>query len=432
MLPLLPPSFFQTSSFLQIKHSKQGNLCFRSFDAIVDAILAAGQGAYLSKFDVKSAFRLLAVRAQDMNLQVVLWRDKYCVDMALVFGARSSPPAWDRVASALSWILLHNYGIRNVYHVDDFLMIHPASLGPNAAQQQFHSALGVCRKLKIPISIDKSQGPAQEMTHVGLLWNTVEQTVTVTEARRTKAIMEINDVLTRKRATAKAMLSLHGRLTFISRVLFPARAFMYYLRHRAVRKSLQADPRHRARHFINISKEEVAELEAWLRTLRTWKGSWLLSPTQWPDGSFQTVWSDACKTGLGAYSLDGRWANRPLSHGEKEAAMRDETLSMPYLEMSAAVWAIKNLTCATGQYSRVVLWCDCEPVVNVINNGGGGEEGIAGLMHDLCAWCVSLNVYVVARHLSSAANWRADPLSRLRTEEFVLRSGFRWEDRVDM
>jgi hypothetical protein len=105
---------------------------------------------------------------------------------------------------------------------------------------------------------------------------------------------------------------------------------------------------------------------------------------------------------------------------------------MPFLEMTAAVWAIKNLTCTSGQYSRVVLWCDCEPVVNVINNGGGGTEGIAALMHELCEWCVSLNVYVVARHLSSEANWLADHLSRLRTDEFVRLSGYDWSSRVLM
>lgn len=404
---------------------------YAAFEDIVNMILSAGRGAFLSKFDVKSAFRLLAVRLEDLCLQVVQWQNKHAVDLALVFGGRSSPPIWDRVARALHWILKENYKLTNLYHVDDYLLVSPATDGLDMAVKCFKLALEVCAKLGIPISLNKCQSPATTIVHVGLLWDTLRGMVTVTENRRKKVKAELDGVLHQGKATAAALLSLHGRLSFVSQVLQPARSMLFNFRHTSLVKALNTPQRARKFRYIRLNDEEIKELTAWKEVLETWTGRWLLSPSSWQPGSYQVVYSDACEVGRGGHSETGKWFSEPHSQEDLALAQRDLKLSIPYLEMKSVVVAVTNLCVPESQNATCVrLYCDCEPVVKAINGGGCHVPGMSSLLFELSLWCVRHNVYLVAEHLSSESNYLADHLSRFRVDMFLQQCPYPSPSRV--
>ena len=61
-----------------------------------------GQGALLSKIDLKNAFRLMPVRQEDWNLLGIHWKRKYYIeDTCLPFGLRSAPFLFNRLADAI-------------------------------------------------------------------------------------------------------------------------------------------------------------------------------------------------------------------------------------------------------------------------------------------------------------------------------------------
>lgn len=398
---------------------------YAAFEDIVQMVLAAGPGALLSKFDIKSAFRLLAVRMEDLCLQVVQWKDAYAVDLALVFGGRSSPPIWDRVARALHWILKVNYSIVNLFHVDDYLLVSKAVDGLAHATKLFELALEVCARLRVPISLNKCQTPHTCIVHVGLLWDTAEQTVSITDNRKRKVKAELDRVLSQRKGTAAELLSLHGRLTFVAQVLQPARAMLYWFRHHSLVKALHTPAHVRHRRYIRLRQEELQELQAWKEVLSTWPGKWLFASSSWEAGSYQVVHSDACEVGAGGYSNAGGWFSEKHTSQLLEQAQRNKTLSMPYLELHSAVLAVKSLVHPESKSAtRVRLFCDCEPVVHAINGGGCHVSGMSSLLFDLALWCVRNNVYLVAEHLSSEANYLADHLSRLRVDMFLQQCRF--------
>ena len=70
-----------------------------------------GQGALMAKFDVETAYRNIAVHADDRYLLGLKWRDHYYVDVALPFGLRSAPFIFSSVADMVEWILRHAHNV---------------------------------------------------------------------------------------------------------------------------------------------------------------------------------------------------------------------------------------------------------------------------------------------------------------------------------
>jgi hypothetical protein len=103
----------------------------------LNALKLAGQAALLIKRDIKGAFRHIAIREVDRHLHGLTVKGKIVCETTLTFGMRTSPPLWDRAASALAWILKQEpIGWQVIFYVDDFLLIIPkgvsATSPPNA------------------------------------------------------------------------------------------------------------------------------------------------------------------------------------------------------------------------------------------------------------------------------------------------------------
>jgi len=206
---------------------------------------------------------------------------------------------------------------------------------------------------------------------------------------------------------------------------------MWHLRREMIGKALDAKRRHRQQQYFRLSIQVRNELAAWLQVLQGWTGEWLLDPSDWKGQGCRVLHSDACQEGQGGYSDQGDWFSEAWSLATLQKAQRKERLSLPYLEMQAAVNAIKNLTKPTpGKPLRVLLMCDCLPVVQAINHGYCHEEGMAELLFGLSEWCVRGNVYLRVEHLSSAENRWADLLSRFDVFDFLQESGYSRHSRV--
>lgn len=93
-------------------------------DDAVRALQYLGQGSYMAKTDLKSAFRLIPIHRDDWSLLGIYWQAMFYVDMYRPFGLRSASYIFNRLSDALEWILIHNYGLMHVLHIlDDFLVI---------------------------------------------------------------------------------------------------------------------------------------------------------------------------------------------------------------------------------------------------------------------------------------------------------------------
>eukprot|EP00731_Ephydatia_muelleri_P035407 Em0121g2a len=112
----------------------------------------------LGVLDLQAAFRMVPVLASEWELLGMYWRDKYYVETCLPFGLRSAPSIFDNFASALHWILEHNYGVTLLHCLDDFLLLGPPGLP--TCQDSMSTMLQVCQELVMPVAMEKSEGPA--------------------------------------------------------------------------------------------------------------------------------------------------------------------------------------------------------------------------------------------------------------------------------
>ena len=70
-----------------------------------------GQGAFMAKLNIKHAFQLCPVRAEDWVHLGYCWLNKFFIDTRLPFGSRSSPYIFNQFADALMWNLMTIFGI---------------------------------------------------------------------------------------------------------------------------------------------------------------------------------------------------------------------------------------------------------------------------------------------------------------------------------
>ena len=111
---------------------------YATVDMAISHIMAVGPGAYLTKVDVRSAFRLCPVHPADWFLLGICWEKHYYYDRVLPFGLRSAPYIFNKFADGLQWILQDTGNLPCVIHyLDDFLDITTA----NQAQAQHHHDL---------------------------------------------------------------------------------------------------------------------------------------------------------------------------------------------------------------------------------------------------------------------------------------------------
>jgi len=167
--------------------------CTLNYCTIDDAysiVNKLGPGTLLSKIDLKNAFRLIPVRPADWNLLGISWRGNYYVDTCLPFGLPSAPSIFNRLASAIHWILQNNYKIQHLLHyLDDFLTAGPP--GSSQCQQNLDYMLQLCDRINAPLKLEKVVTPTTQITFLGIVIDTISMTASISEERKSAIIAEI-------------------------------------------------------------------------------------------------------------------------------------------------------------------------------------------------------------------------------------------------
>ena len=81
-----------------------------NYATIDDAILAIktlGRGCFMSKTDIKSAFRIILINTKDYPLMGLYHKGKYYFDKTLAMGLSSSCSLFEEFSSALEWAIIN-------------------------------------------------------------------------------------------------------------------------------------------------------------------------------------------------------------------------------------------------------------------------------------------------------------------------------------
>ncbi|XP_029454007.1 uncharacterized protein LOC115089819 [Rhinatrema bivittatum] len=338
------------------------SVAYASFDQALDMVRHWGQGAWLAKADIESAFRLLPIHPSCFHLLGFQFRGKYYFDKCLPMGCSISCAYFERFSTFVQWAVEQDIGKGKIIHyLDDFLFT--GHRDTQACAQALEAFTRKTDELGIPLAKHKSEGPSQK-------------------------------------------LSFLGHLNFACKIMPMGRPFM--------RRLSQATAGiRRSHHFIRITKELREDLIVWKTFLGEYNGRTVWRDPIMTNRELQLYTDAAGSAGFGAY-LAGKWCTeRWPVQWEAMGLLRDIT----FLELFPIVAAI-HMWKACFHNRRVVFWSDNMAVVQAINSLTAHSPRVIRLLRDLVLLCLRINLVFKAKYVPGEANGIADALSRCQWSRF--------------
>ena len=171
-------SYPKVSSINAFIHPADAETHYQTFEAAVNLVAKAGQGAFMVKEDFKSAFQNVPMAFFKLNLLGVKVEGKYFTDCTLPFGASIFCKIFKDVVSLIHYIAEKRMGHKFVHYLDDFFTVHRLNMVCSNIMSMFKL---MCNQIGMPVSPDKSEGPTQSIEFLGLTIDTIQMVV-----RRTK------------------------------------------------------------------------------------------------------------------------------------------------------------------------------------------------------------------------------------------------------
>ena len=101
----------------------------------------------------------------------------------------------------------------------------------------------------------------------------------------------------------------------------------------------------------------------------------------------------------------------------KKVSVKKHSLSIEYLELYGVTVAVVNWLRLFGNM-KIVLFCDNQAVVNMINNATSSCKNCMVLLRIIILEGLVRNTRVFARYVTSKDNGKADALSRMQINRF--------------
>ncbi|XP_029937157.1 uncharacterized protein LOC115380206 [Myripristis murdjan] len=379
------------------------SLHYSTVDNAIKLIKLSGQGAWLSKADITDAFKICPIHPSQWHLFGLKWESKLYFAVRLTFGCRSSPSIFNQVSEALCWIFLNRVRVPSLLHfLDDFLLLDPPHDNSGSSLSKLKLLF---QYLGVPLSDEKTSGPATRLEFLGITLDTVEMKASL-PAEKLERIREITHSVTAyQEITKQQMLSLLGHLNFAMRVVPQGRSFISRLLDMAASVPNLRDK-------ILLDDGCRSDLKFWSHLLNHWNGvSFFYDDLVYSSDSLKFFTDAAPSVGFGGY-FQGQWF---ASRWPK---------SFPKVDSSSALYEIYPIAVAchvwgkSWKRKRIAVQCDNEAVVGIINKGRSASREIMPFMRSITWLSVTHNFIITARHVPGRANVIADSLSRFNFQVF--------------
>ena len=385
-------------------------------------ILKAGRGSFMWKRDLARFYLQLPLDPIEYAKVAFIWRGLIFFFVSLAFGLRHSGLQGQRVTDAVSWIL-RRLGLETS---EDFFQVcnYVDDLGgveeSLARALEAFEALGkLLADLGLQESKKKAVSPTQEITYLGVMFNTVTMEMSVPPEKLSEVKEEIRRWQRKTTIGKKELQSLLGKLFWVSKVVRYSRAFMSRLL--GLLRSMSEVKEGKKKVFCTEAKKDI---KWWGKYLEDFNGVTMifnedpipLSYEQLLDTPQDIMASDATPTGGGAWYNTEYWSE-PLPRFLQDPKLPIHQKEFWALIVAAKLWG--------DQWSgrSIVLFCDNDSVVETIEKRKPRDPMLASLLREFLFIVVSKKFHPVIRKIESKRNAIADFLSR-RFDEAGARDMF--------
>ena len=354
---------------------------------------------YLTKLDIKSAFRLLPLSPSNFPLMGIKYSDSYYIDAFLPMGASSSCQIFQIFSEAIAYIAQSKGNIPYILpYLDDYLLI---STSYSSASQDLSFFTQLASEIRLPLAEDKTTGPTKKLTFLGIELDVDTMESRLPQEKIAKAEKLIATIMSKKRVHIKQLESLHGYLNYCAQIIPAGRAFI-----RSISALL-----HSTSPWISLPKCVLLDLETWKFFLNQFNGKAMfvssleMSP---PEVELKTDSSGSfgCGAIFGQEFFSIEW---PPPVPRENLAL----LEFYPIMLATIVWARKM------QNLRIKILCDNLAVVHIINNLKSKDVTTMKLVRIFTLQCLIHNILFQAHHLPGKDNHGPDALSRGQLERFA-------------
>ena len=299
----------------------------------------------------------------------------------------------------------------NVNYLDDYLF---AAAMKALCDRQIKVFLSICKEINFPVAMEKTYWGCTILTFLGMLLDTEKQLIGIPMDKLIKAADWIHYFLNKKnkKATVLEFQKLCGILNFLCRCVVLGRAFL-----RRLYAATQGNKNLKAHHHVKIIEENRLDLMVWQQFLASPQGFYRpFMETISINAEEIDMYSDASgnfRLGFGAY-CEPEW-----TYGQWDLEFCNQVNHpIKYLELYAVTVAVINWIKLFANH-RIVLFCDNEAVVSMINNSSSSCKNCMVLIRIIITESIVRNVRIFAKHVGMKDNGKADALSRLDFARFA-------------
>ena len=376
---------------------------YASFDQATELVYKMGKNCFMTKIDIQHAFRLLPVHPSQWVLLGIHWQGMFFVDTRLPFGLRSSPAIFTSFADTVHWILQNKYHLtESTHYSDDFLFVHPPTL--SIANNEIGIAQSAFNHLGIPTADDKTEGPAHQITYLGIEIDSAEQIIRIPEDKYVELMNSLPFWTSRRKCTKKELLSLIGKLSFVCKVVRPGRIFL----RRLIDTSTSVKKLH---HHITLNSEARADIKWWIDFLPSWNKSSIIPDPFTILSSDIKLNTDASNIGLGAiYGNSWIQAAWPTQFNNVQ-------YDIDFKELFTIVIATKTWG-HNWAGKRIVFLTDNLPITQIWQAGSTKSPLLMSLIRTLYLTAARLQCFISFKHVYGLDNPIADAISRFQDAKF--------------
>ena len=383
------------------------SLQYIKVDHAIAILQDLGPGCFMSKLDIKSAFRNVPVHPSDWELLGMKWEGLYFFDMVLPFGLRSAPFLFDEFSSAVEWIIQTKLYIPNVIHIlDDFFFATPPPR--SKCMTALCQILHLFAELNIPIAPGKTFPACTCLEFMGILLDSNKMEARLPVDKLTRLQATLLQWTTRKSATLQELQSLIGTLQFACKVIAPGRPFLQRIIH--LTKGIKFPHWH-----IRLNSGFRKDISMWQHFLQNWNGVSLFLDTQVTSPPELQLYTDASGSlGYGGFLagewFQGHWLPHHTLSQKRGISIEWQELFPIYL--ACILWGPR------WSSKRIRMWCDNKSVVASINSKHSKSPRVMDLIRAITLQTLQYNFAFTASHIPGLDNSIADSLSRFQMDRF--------------
>lgn len=358
---------------------------------------AVAPGDFGVSLDLSDAYLHVPIHLSSMKYLRFAVDDVVYAFRALPFGLNLSPWVFTRLMDEVMAIHRHSASAVTSNYLDDILQRHQS---PTILEKDLWSLLGLMRSLGWIVNLEKSDlVPSQTFIHLGMLFRTADNRVSLSPKRVDKILTFVTDVLQSDSISARRFLSLLGMMNAATDLLVLGRLFLRPIQFAL--SDMWSQARGSLEDLLPVSESLKNNLEVW--NSRTWLEQGVLLR---PPSPTLSICCDASSKGWGAHLLPDFQETKGVWDPQ------EALLHINHQELLAAWYALRAWREALSG-SAVLVLSDNTTVVSYIRKQGGTfSRSLTKTVRDILLWCREAHILLSVRHIPGRLNVLADSLSR--------------------